>query len=493
MGEEQATLFALDFNRSVRVEARPERLTSDAGAVLLRSLLDRLGLPALVRRHLRDRRDAARLRHPFLELITTHVLLLAQGWTAQRDADLLRRDPALRLAVSRRRGSAPVTGGAGGAAVGLASQPTLSRLLAMLASLTNRMGLSALLLAWAARRRGRHAPRLGEVTLDLDSVPLEVHGAQPGSAWNGHYGLRCYHPLVLSWELGDFLAAELREGNAHTADGALAFVVPAVLWAKTQAERVWLRMDAGFPENELLSTLEDEGVRYVARLRGNARLEKLAAPYLRRPAGRPPAEGRVWTHELRYAAARWDRARRVVLVLLERPDAQADAQGELFLDHFFLLTNVSAEEVDALALLERYRQRGEAERDFGDWKSSLALSLSSAPRPKTHYRGRAVTTPEPDTDSFGANEARLLLSLLAANLLRAGAELVSADEHQVLTRQRFRQLVLKAAGRVLVSGRRLTLVIEAARAKLWQRFWRELERRHPARGSPADLALPTPA
>jgi hypothetical protein len=33
-----------------------------------------------------------------------------------------------------------------------------------------------------------------------------------------------------------------------------------------------------------------------------------------------------------------------------------------------------------------------------------------------------VRTAEPDTDSFGANEARLLLSLLAANVLRAGAE-----------------------------------------------------------------------
>jgi len=316
-----------------------------------------------------------------------------------------------------------------------------------------------------------------------------VHGQQPGSAHNGHYGYRCYHPLVLRWELGDFLGVELREGNAHTADGALAFVIPAVLWAKTQAERVWLRMDAGFPENELLATLEDEGVRYVARLRGNARLETLAASYVKRPGGHSPEGGRIWTHELAYAAARWDRSRRVVLIVLERPDEQ----GELFLDHFFLLTDVSAEEVDGPALLARYRARGEAERDFGDWKSTLALALSSAPRPKSHYRGRAVTTPEPETDSFGANEARLLLSLIAANLLRAGAELASADERQVMTRQRFRQLVLKVAGRVLVSGRRLTLVIEAARAHVWQCFWRELNRRYPARGSPAGLALPTPA
>jgi len=489
MGEEQATLFRLDFNRSVRVEARRERLSADAGALLLRSLLDRLGFASLVRGHLDDERDAARVSHDFVELLRTHLLLWAQGWMDQRDADLLRSDRVLGLAISSRRGTTPVTGGGAGAAAGLASQPTLSRVLAALASDENRSGLLAGLLDLAERRRGPGARRLSEVVLDVDSLPLEVHGSQPGSAWNAHYGYRCYHPLVLRWEGGDFLAAQLRAGNVHTADGALAFVIPALLWAKRQAERVWLRMDAGFPESELLATLEDEGVRYVARLRANARLEKLAAPFLRHPPGRPPAERRLWTHELLYRARTWERERRIVLVVLERPHAQ----GELFLDHFFLLTNVGAEEVCGRALLERYRARGEAERDFGDWKSTLSLALSSAPRPKSHYRGRLVSAPEPTTDSFAANEARLLLSLWAANLMRAGAELVSRGERQMLTRQRFRQLVLKVAARVLIHGRRLTLVIEADRAQLWQRFWRELARRHPARGSPALQALPIPA
>jgi len=36
MGEEQGTLFLPDFNRSIRVEGRSERLSGDAGALLLR-------------------------------------------------------------------------------------------------------------------------------------------------------------------------------------------------------------------------------------------------------------------------------------------------------------------------------------------------------------------------------------------------------------------------------------------------------------------------
>ncbi|MGH7577097.1 MAG: DUF222 domain-containing protein, partial [Longimicrobiales bacterium] len=53
------------------------------------------------------------------------------------------------------------------------------------------------------------------------------------------------------------------------------------------------------------------------------------------------------------------------------------ARGELFREHFFLLTNVPAEEVPAAELLERYRQRGTAEKDFGDWKNTLDVTLSS--------------------------------------------------------------------------------------------------------------------
>jgi hypothetical protein len=45
MGEVQGTLFRLDRNKSVRVEARPERLTAYAGAVLLGELSERLGCP----------------------------------------------------------------------------------------------------------------------------------------------------------------------------------------------------------------------------------------------------------------------------------------------------------------------------------------------------------------------------------------------------------------------------------------------------------------
>ena len=70
---------------------------------------------------------------------------------------------------------------------------------------------------------GRLPKRL---VIDLDSLPAEVHGRQPGSEWNGYYRARVYHPLVASvGETGDLLDVRLRRAAAHTADGGLGFIV----------------------------------------------------------------------------------------------------------------------------------------------------------------------------------------------------------------------------------------------------------------------------
>ncbi len=88
MGESQCSLFQPEFNRSIRVEARRERLSADAGALLLRELMDRLGYPALFGKHLRDPRDSFRVKHPQVELLRTALLMLAQGWSAHSDVRL---------------------------------------------------------------------------------------------------------------------------------------------------------------------------------------------------------------------------------------------------------------------------------------------------------------------------------------------------------------------------------------------------------------------
>lgn len=468
----------VEFNGSLRIEARPERLTSEAGAVVLREVLERLGLVDWLTRRLQDARDPALITHPLAELLRTALLLLAHGWRDQDDADTLRDDAVLRLAVSERRGIGPLvtrpredeTPLSKNPAVpdGLASQPTLSRLVRMLSSATNREVLRGALLEGAAQRirAARRGHRLRYLTIDIDSLPIEVHGHQPGSEHNGHYHARIYHPLIASIaQTGDLIDAQLREGNAHTAAGSVAFLEPLLDQVEcTLCQVAAVRMDAGFPEERLLHALEQRRTPYVARVRNNAVLDRMAAPFLTRPVGRPPAEPRTWCHELTYRAATWSCARRVVLVVLERP-------AELFLHHFWLITNWTAAQMDGAALLAMYRQRGTAEGHMGELMDVLDPALSSAPRPKTHYRGVVPSQRIAAGDAFAQNEVLLLLNVLAYNLVHATRVLVEAATHEGWSLRRVQERVLRVAARVLVHGRRATLVIGETAAHLWRLLW----------------------
>jgi Transposase DDE domain group 1 len=291
---------------------------------------------------------------------------------------------------------------------------------------------------------------------------------QPGSAWNGHYHQRMYHPLVASVaETGDLLDARLRAGdrareggNAHTAEGALDFILDLVDRVETTLCQVALvRIDAGFPDETLLAGLEANGTPYVARIKNNKVLDRMAAPHLRRPPGRPPAEPRVWFHEMTYAAGTWSRPRRVVLVVLEQPD-------ELLLRHFWLLTSIDAKTLDGKALLALYRQRGTAEGHMGELMDVLAPALSST------SRARWPNT----TDAFAHNEALLLLHLLAYEVMHTGRCVMEKITHTGWSLRRFRERVLKVGMRIVLHARRATLMIAETAARHWQTLWRALDR-----------------
>lgn len=475
MGEVQSTLFAAEFNRSIRVEARSERLSGDAGALLLREVFSRLKLEEFFREHLIDPRRPEVITHPQIELLRTQLLLLAQGFRDQDDASRLRRDPVLRLAVSERRGTGPLASPAEDDAVpdGLASQPTLSRLVAALSPEPQRKVLREALFETAARRlRATRGHRLRYATLDVDSIPLEVHGSQPEARYNGHYGMRCYHPLVASvGETGDLVDLRLRPGNVHTAEGALDFVLPLLdRMERSLCQVASVRIDAGFPEEGLLAGLEGRQVGYVARLRRNARLERLAAPALE--TFEPPEEGEpLGFAELTYQADAWSHPRRVVAVFQKEPD-------ELFARVFFLLTNWTVEQKAPEELLALYRQRGTAEGHFGELKSVLAPALSSSPRPKAHYRGQPPRRRQRSIDAYAANEVRLLLDALAYELVHALRVLMEQATGRGWGLSRAVERLLKAPARVLLHARRVVLVLAEAHAESWRQLWKRLERWH---------------
>lgn len=255
MGETLAGPSA-NFNGSLRIEPRPERLTSEAGAIVLRGVLELVDVIDWIVDRVPDPRDPTLITHPLPELLRTALLLIAQGWRDQddADADALRDDPAFRLAVSNRKGISPLVMRPAEERAnknpevpdGLASQPTLSRLYSVLARPENSHVLREALLLVAARRqkamRGGH--RLRYATIDIDTLPIDVHGHQPGSAHNGHYRGRIYHPLVASIaETGDLLDIRLRPGNVHGASGALEFITSLV--DRVERELCWLFRRSG--------------------------------------------------------------------------------------------------------------------------------------------------------------------------------------------------------------------------------------------------------
>lgn len=384
--------------------------------------------------------------------------------------DALRHDPAFRLATSSSAGLTPLADGGG-----LASQPTLSRFTALMAEPANLKVLREAVLEMAGRgiRAERSGKRLPCVTLDVDSAPIEVHGHQPGAEWNGHYAARIYHPLITSVaETGDMLDARLRAGNVGTADGALDVILDVVDRAQQSlCEVAMVRIDAGFPSAALLAGLEARGIDYVSRLRANPALDRLAAPFLKRPPGRRPVEPRMWLYEMRYQAESWDTSRRVILVVKER-------EGDLLLDRFFLVTSRDWTRQTRREVLAHYRERGKAEGHMGELKDVLAPALSSTNRAKSHWRGKKPKSVTPAIDAFACNEARLLIACLAYEIMHVARRAMARATSTGWSLRRLRERVLRAGARLIVSARRMTLTLSCAAAPFWAAIWPQIAALH---------------
>jgi hypothetical protein len=63
--------------------------------------------------------------------------------------------------------------------------------------------------------------------LDMGSTEIPVvYGEEAQSADDGHFESTCYHPQLLFNREGDCLAANLRPGNMHCAEGWEELLLP---------------------------------------------------------------------------------------------------------------------------------------------------------------------------------------------------------------------------------------------------------------------------
>src|SRR5208337_5533597 len=147
-------------------------------------------------------------------LLRQRVYQVAAGYEDCNDANHLRVDPALRLALGKEHES-----GAGQSALCRFENKILStgQGLKALESAISRSADTLL------RRRNKR-----RLIIDVDSAEDPVHGKQEGAAFKGYFERVCYHPLFCFTGNGDLLGARLRPGNAHSADGALDLISPLV-------------------------------------------------------------------------------------------------------------------------------------------------------------------------------------------------------------------------------------------------------------------------
>ena len=417
MGERQNQAFQLSFNASLKVDFQGSRVTSDGGLILVRELDERLGFGELIEQHLNDRRGT-NTRLPLADLLRQSVYSRLAGYEDMNDAKRLSQDPTFRLIGSEKIWER-------GAALTSRLQTFETE---MLAEEENFAGPARLNRELIGNAEALDSPY--RTVLDMDSTEIPVYGEQEQSAYNGHFESTCYHPLLLLNREGDCLAAKLRPGNVHSAEGWEELLLPEIERQQKLGKEVVFRADAAFAKPEIYEALEERGVKYAIRIPANDNLERDIAELLTRPVGRPSHQPVVWHKSFLYQAASWKTARRVVAKVEHHP-------GELFPRVGFIVTNLT---LPSRAVVRFYNKRGTAEQWIKEGKQAVKMTRLSCHR-------------------FRSNEVRLWLSVIAYNLGNLWRRLVLPQRIGNWSLTSLQQRLVKTGGRLVKHARYYWLLL----------------------------------
>ena len=449
-----AVAFARVAGRAVVANFDGGAITSDAGALLLRSADQAIGLVERLAACFQDRRRPELIEHAVTTLVGQRVFGLALGYEDLNDHDELRHDPIMAVLAgkleARRSDCAPVAGKSTLNRLEL-SRPQASRYHKISHDPKAIEALFITLFLEAYRK----APK--QITLDLDATDDPLHGDQEGRFFHGYYGGYCYLPLYVFCGR-HLLCAKLRRSNIDASAGAVEETARLVSQIRSRWPRVriLLRADSGFAREALMAWCEDNRVDYVFGLARNSRLvEEIAVALIQAEdeAARTGKAARRFT-EFRYATLdSWSRRRRVV-AKAEWTGGEANPR--------FIVTSLTKAEADGCFLYERiYCARGEMENRIKECQADLFADRTSSA-------------------TLRANQLRLWFASMAYVLL-CGLRRIGLAHTQFAnaTCGTIRLRLLKIAALVTISVRRIRLAMASAcpAAQEW--------RLHLARGSPA--------
>src|SRR5262245_50624928 len=260
MGDRPTEPLRPQFDRRLRLRFFGARVTSDAGLLAYRELDDALDLTDSAASELQDPRTGKNARHSLTALLRQSIYSRLAGYEDLNDAERLRFDPAMRTVVG---GRARDKTAASTSEVARFETETLTTR----ANLNRLMDHSGRWIDHAHQNR-----KLSKLVLDMDSSVSETYGHQQGSAFNGHFGCTCYHPLFVFNQFGDLERVMLRRRNHHSAKFWRRRLLPVIARYPDLKIPKFFRGDAAFASPKLLRVLEQEGYRYAIRLKANAGL-----------------------------------------------------------------------------------------------------------------------------------------------------------------------------------------------------------------------------
>ena len=406
--------IGLSFDRRLALEFHGAKISSDAGLLAYREMDEVLGLTSMGGRVLNDWRTGKNTQHSMLALIRQSIYSRLAGYEDTNDAERLAVDPIMRHVVGGR-----ATEHAAASTSQMARFET-----EVLAQTRNLATLANLSGEWIDRLRDHR--QLREVILDMDSSVSETYGKQEGTAYNGHFGCTCYHPLFCFNQFGDVERSVLREGNVHSAKDWREVLEPVVARYRDLELPCRFRADAAFAQPELYEFLEAEGYDYAIRLPGNDVLQREIEPLLTRPVGRPSNAPLVRYADFSYQAQSWNRSRRVVAKVEWH-------KGELFPRVGFIVTNLTR---PAKRVVRFYNQRGTAEQWIKEGKNAVKWTRLSC-------------------HEFDDNKVRLHLFVLAYNLGNFLRQLVLPREIKRWTLTTTREKLIKIGAKIVRHARRV--------------------------------------
>jgi hypothetical protein len=172
-GEEQRETIRPEFNPAIMIDFHGAKITSERVFCYCERIDERFGILGPIGSELAGTRFWVHSKHTQLQMVRQRVYQITAGYEDCNDADFLRIDPALRLAIGK--------GDEAGA-----GRPRLSRLE------NEVLGTEAVLTALEkALMRSNDAlmkrKKKQRLILDVDSTEDPAHGKQEHVAFNGHF------------------------------------------------------------------------------------------------------------------------------------------------------------------------------------------------------------------------------------------------------------------------------------------------------------------